>query len=376
MLKASLSSELTDRQKAIMEGKLSEMGRHTSERERTASEAERDLTKYYQAKWAQENLDGVFGGYVSGVIASGLFVALENGVEGRIHISNLEDDYYLYIEEAGILKGKTSGKVFRVGEHINIRITQVNPLARQIEFSQESNMDGNEVKPRARRGGDRETSKREKLSTMVPSVRAPRPAQDRTAQDRSAQDRTVQEEQQAAPNSGRPPREGGGRGEVRIARGSSQGSERPAQRPSGTVSGGKRRIVTLDRPRNEHLRPVNVTVQRMYFGDWTLENMPPEDGQGGGNSYRGNSSGSFRGGRPQSSPTRGSERPNGRSQSSGGQGGHGSARNQDRAPRQQAAAPVQASAPAAASEGADGSDASKRRRRRRGRRGGTGGAAS
>ena len=379
MLKASLSSELTDRQKAIMEGKLSEMGRHTSERERTASEAERDLTKYYQAKWAQENLDGVFGGYVSGVIASGLFVALENGVEGRIHISNLEDDYYLYIEEAGILKGKTSGKVFRVGEHITIRITQVNPLARQIEFSQESNMDGNEVKPRARRGGDRETSKREKLSTMVPSVRAPRPAQDRSAQDRTAQDRTVQEEQQqAAPTSGRAPRAEGGRSEVRIARGGSQSSERPAQRLSGPVSGGgKRRIVTLDRPRNEHLRPVNVTVQRMYFGDWTLENMPPEDGQGGGSSYRGNSgnaSGGFRGGRPQAGQARGSERPAGRSQGSQSQGSH--SRNQDRAPRQQAAAPVQVSAPAAASEGADGSDASKRRRRRRGRRGGTGGAAS
>ncbi len=371
MLKASLSGELTDRQKADMNGRLAEMGRHTSERERTASEAERDLTKYYQAKWAQENLDLVFPGYVSGVIASGLFVSLENGVEGRIHISNLDDDYYLYIEEAGILKGKTSGRVFRVGENITIRITQVNPLARQIEFSQESNMDGNEVRPRARRGGDRESSKREKLSTMIPSIPAPRTSQE--------------EQQQAAPNASRPPRTGtarpdagrpdagrpdkaeAGRSEART------GTDRPAQRsasPSGGLGGGKRRIITLDRPRNEHLRPVNVTVQRMYFGDWTLDNMPPEDGQSGGSYQRGGASGGLRGGRPQQGDARSAERPAGRAQ--GGQRG-GQGRGQEgRAPRQQAA-PAQASvAVTASSEGADGGDASKRRRRRRGRRGGNG----
>ncbi|WP_407570644.1 ribonuclease R [Deinococcus altitudinis] len=374
MLKASLSGELTDRIKANMEGRLAEMGRHTSERERTASEAERDLTKYYQAKWAQENLDGVFPGYVSGVIASGLFVALENGVEGRIHISNLEDDYYLYIEEAGILKGKTSGKVFRVGENITIRITQVNPLARQVEFSQESNMDGNEVKPRARRGGERETSKREKLSTMVPSVR--------TSQDRTSQE----EQQQAAPTGSRPVRSEGGqtaRSDARPARsGESRSSERPVQRSASSVSGGgKRRIVTLDRPRNEHLRPVNVTVQRMYFGDWTLENMPPEDGQGGGN-FRGNggSGSSFRGGRPQQGGRTGSERPSGRAGQSSGRGSdsRSDGRSQEsRAPRQQVTVAPQNSAvsAAAATPGESAEDANKRRRRRRGRRGGNGGSA-
>ena len=378
MLKASLSGELTDRHKADMNGRLAEMGRHTSERERTASEAERDLTKYYQAKWAQENLDLVFPGYVSGVIASGLFVSLENGVEGRIHISNLDDDYYLYIEEAGILKGKTSGRVFRVGENITIRITQVNPLARQIEFSQESNMDGNEVRPRARRGGDRESSKREKLSTMVPSIPVNSIPAARTSQ---------QEQQQAAPNASRLPRTDAGagqgdagrtesgRGEVRAAR---LGGERTAQRSavsSNSLSGGKRRIITLDRPRNEHLRPVNVTVQRMYFGDWTLDNMPPEDGQGGGN-YRSAGGSSFRSGRPQQGTSRSSERPAGRAQ--GGQQRDGQQRGgqnrgqEGRAPRQQATVAQASVAITASSEGADSADASKRRRRRRGRRGGNG----
>ncbi len=111
-LKAALDGPVSDRERGDLAAPLSEQGRHTSERERTASEAERDLTKYYQAKWAQEHLGESFTGRVSGVIASGLFVVLENGVEGRLHISNLDDDYYFYIEDASILKGRTSGRIF------------------------------------------------------------------------------------------------------------------------------------------------------------------------------------------------------------------------------------------------------------------------
>ncbi|MGI8748387.1 MAG: ribonuclease R, partial [Deinococcus sp.] len=305
VLKASLAGELSERDKARLHPQLAEMGRHTSERERTASEAERDLTKYYQAKWAQEHLGEVFSGTVSGVIASGMFVALENGVEGRIHISNLEDDYYLYIEDAGIMKGRSSGRIFRIGEGIGIRISQVNPLARQIEFIQETSMDGNDNRPRARRREERETSKRDKLSTLTPSVP------------------TVHSSPAAQPQ------QAAGRGELRIGRtpggqsgaqasngqnaGGQNGRAPQPERgrvagngiPAGGNGGGKRRVVTLDRPRNEHLRPVNVTVQRMYFGDWTLENMPADEGAGGGGNYRSGPPGSgLRGGRC-GSPERG-----------------------------------------------------------------------
>jgi ribonuclease R len=213
---------------------------------------------------------------------------------------------------------------------------------------------------------------------MVPSVRAPLGA----SLERAGQARTSQEEQQqATPTGGRPARTEGGRtdstrSDARPAR-SGERSERPVQRSAGAVSGGgKRRIVTLDRPRNEHLRPVNVTVQRMYFGDWTLDNMPPEDGQGGGN-FRGNggSNSSFRGGRPQQGG-RSSERPSGRPQGQSG-GRSGESRGQEsRAPRQQVTvAPQTAGAPAAVS-GESSEDANKRRRRRRGRRGGNGGSAT
>ena len=172
-LKAALGGPVSDRVRAEFAAPLAEQGRHTSERERTASEAERDLTKYYQAKWAQEHLEESFAGRVTGVIASGLFVALENGVEGRLHISNLDDDYYFYIEDASILKGRTSGRIYRIGESLDVTISSVNPLARQIDFTQvdphqENSMDGNDNRPRARRREEREVQKREKLSSFLP----------------------------------------------------------------------------------------------------------------------------------------------------------------------------------------------------------------
>ncbi|WP_169737142.1 ribonuclease R, partial [Deinococcus pimensis] len=140
---------------------LPKMGEHTSERERSAAEAERDLTKYYQAKWAQAHLGETFDGTVSGVTSFGLFVALENGVEGLLHISNLDDDYYFFIEDAQMLKGRSSGQTFRVGDPVTITIAQVNPIGRQIDFSQETDMTDNGRGPRARKRGEREQARAE-----------------------------------------------------------------------------------------------------------------------------------------------------------------------------------------------------------------------
>ncbi|WP_246580564.1 ribonuclease R [Deinococcus aestuarii] len=356
VLKGVLAGDLTASSRGThdLRGRLPGMGEHTSERERSAAEAERDLTKYYQAKWAQEHLGETFPGNVSGVVASGLFVALDNGVEGKLHISNLDDDYYIYLEDAQILRGRSNGRTFRLGDALTVTISQVNPLARQIDFTQETAMDGDTpVRPRARRREDREAEKREKLQSV--STAAPRKF-------------TLDEPQPATPAT--PARADGGRGRGQGRDGQGQGREgggrdsgsRPPMRPSSQGGGYKRRVITLERPRNEHLRPVNITVQRMYFGDWTVENMPPDEGQGAGGGGRGFDR-SDRGGRGQGFSRGGSDR--GAVPSLNGRQGGG------RPPRPQ---PQQAQATPQGSGGQGGSDAeAQRRRRRRGRRGGNGG---
>ncbi|GAA5533360.1 ribonuclease R [Deinococcus aluminii] len=358
VLKAVLSGDLKVGSRAVAElrAELPAMGEHTSERERKAAEAERDLTKYYQAKWAQEHLGETFHGNVAGVVSSGLFVALENGVEGKLHISNLDDDYYIYLEDAQMLRGRSTGRTFRLGDPVTVTISQVNPLARQIDFTQENDMDGNDntTRPRARRREDREAEKREKLqsvSTTPPrkfTLDDPQPA--------------VQSSPPRQPGQGR-----GGRGQGQREGGQRDGNQPGGRAPLRQGGGFKRRVITLERPRNEHLRPVNITVQRMYFGDWTVDNMPPEDGQNGGRGGRGFDR-SDRGGRgpgfSRGSNDRGAVRNlNGRAEQ--GQPGGGRASRPQPAQAQQA--PVQTDA-AQAGNDAD----AKRRRRRRGRRGSNG----
>nr|WP_242402938.1 ribonuclease R [Deinococcus deserti] len=358
VLKGVLGGELKagNREVAKLQGRLPAMGDHTSDRERTAAEAERDLTKYYQAKWAQEHLQETFAGNVSGVVASGLYVALDNGVEGKLHISNLDDDYYVYIEDAQMLRGRSGGRTFRLGDSVTVTISAVNPMARMIDLTlgdstQERDM--NEVKPRARRREEREAERREKLQSVTPT--APRKF---TLDD-------PQPAVQSAP--ARQERTGaGGRGYERDRSGDRRGPGQQGRTFGGVsmgprLQGGARRVITLERPRNEHLRPVNITVQRMYFGDWTLENMPPEEPQGGrgGRFDRPDRASSERGNRGY---TRGSNDRGAVGRVNGRPGGpQGQTQPAPRAP--QAAAPVSDSQ----------SDEAKRRRRRRGRRGGTGG---
>ncbi len=330
MLRAYLTGQ---EQSALVQSTRAElpgMADHTSDRERKAAEAERDLTKYYQAKWAQAHLGETFTGTVSGVTSFGLFVALENGVEGLLHISHLDDDYYVFIEDALMLRGRSGGRTYRLGTEVGVLISQVNPLARQIDFTQENDMNSG-IKARARTREEREQAKRERQG----EANGPAGIQ----ADQNAQPRKPREEGGAPQGQRRGPQQGqqGGRGVQR----------------SGAAQGGgnRRRIVTLDRPRNEHARPVNVTVHRMYFGDWSLDNMPTEDddrNSGGGN-YRG---GRPSGGRPQAQAARtGGPRPQ-----------------QGQAPQRQASAPAPAPSAAAGSD----ADANKRRRRRRGRRKGNG----
>lgn len=377
-LKAALSGPVSDRVRSELAAPLAEQGRHTSERERTASEAERDLTKYYQAKWAQEHLNESFEGRVSGVIASGLFVVLENGVEGRLHISNLDDDYYFYIEDASILKGRTNGRIFRIGDHIAVTINGSNPLARQIDFTQadlnqENDMDGNDNRPRARRREDREVQKREKLSSFLPRTggEAAEETTDTTPQEST--DTSTSVAGAPAPRNQPAPRREAGPRESRDSRPDGRSQDRNSDRSRSSVASGpqrssggyRRRVVTLDRPRNEHLRPVNVTVQRMYFGDWTMENMPPEEHSGREGGYSGNQQNTFRGRTPSAQQQRG-ERP----RSSNPRNERPREQHNQRPPQQAAENSTPAGVPSASTPESAAEEA-RRRRRRRGRRGGS-----
>ena len=121
-------------EKARVEGQLPELAEHTSLRERAAEDAERDLTRYFHARWAKEHIGEAFTATVAGVTNFGMFLALPNGVEGLLHVSNLDDDYYMFFEDSLMLMGKHTRKKFRFGDRVDVRIMNSVPVSRQIDL--------------------------------------------------------------------------------------------------------------------------------------------------------------------------------------------------------------------------------------------------
>ena len=93
---------------------LPEMGRHLSEMERRASDAERELIEWKKVRFMADKVGDSFKGYVTGVQAFGLFVELDEVyVQGLVHVSSMTDDYYLFDQKAHLLKGEHATKVYR-----------------------------------------------------------------------------------------------------------------------------------------------------------------------------------------------------------------------------------------------------------------------
>jgi len=118
-----------------LEEDLPEIARHTSEMERRANEAERELVQWKKVRFMADKVGDEFDGYVTGVAAFGLFVELvEHFVEGMIHISSMADDYYRFLENTHALRGENTHKVYRLGDRVRVQVVRVDQERRQIDL--------------------------------------------------------------------------------------------------------------------------------------------------------------------------------------------------------------------------------------------------
>ena len=131
VLKAALRRALTERRKERWLMELPAVAEHASEMERKAEAAERELTKYYMARWAEMHLGERFRGRVTGVAGFGAFVTLGNGVEGLVRLEALGP--YAFSEEALALLGP-QGQRIRLGDEMEVVIASANPRLRQIDL--------------------------------------------------------------------------------------------------------------------------------------------------------------------------------------------------------------------------------------------------
>jgi ribonuclease R len=114
---------------------LPETARHTSEMERRADDAERELLQWKKVKFMADKVGDEFDGFVTGVAAFGLFIELvEHFVEGMVHVSTMADDYYRFIETAHLLRGENTHKVYRLGDKVQVQVIRVNMELRQVDL--------------------------------------------------------------------------------------------------------------------------------------------------------------------------------------------------------------------------------------------------
>ena len=114
---------------------LPDVARHTSERERRANDAERELVQWKKVRFMADKVGDEFDGYITGVAAFGLYVELiEHFVEGMVHVSTMADDYYRFVERAHILRGENTGRVYRLGDRVRVQVVKVDSERRQVDL--------------------------------------------------------------------------------------------------------------------------------------------------------------------------------------------------------------------------------------------------
>lgn len=134
IIKETLRGKMTESRISHYNGILEEVAAHASQTERRADEAERDVEKMKKAEYMESHVGECYEGVVSGITNWGFYVELPNTVEGMVHVTNLYDDRYYYREETFDLAGADTGKVYKLGQKVRIRVLGADKKSNEIDF--------------------------------------------------------------------------------------------------------------------------------------------------------------------------------------------------------------------------------------------------
>jgi ribonuclease R len=151
LLREQRHTRVTEERREELAEDLPEVGRHTSEMERRANEAERESVQWKKVRFMADKVGDVFEGYITGVAPFGVFVELvEHYVEGLVHVSSMGDDYYRYSETTHTLFGESTKKKYRLGDKVTVQVVRVDLEKRQIDFGLEDVLEAVRVGARGR----------------------------------------------------------------------------------------------------------------------------------------------------------------------------------------------------------------------------------
>ncbi|MFD2334294.1 ribonuclease R [Cohnella sp. GCM10020058] len=114
--------------------RMPDIAQQSSERERVAVDAERDTSKLKKAEFMLDKIGEEYDGIISGVTGFGMFIVLDNTVEGLVRLGEMSDDYYHFDERQMALLGERTSKVYRLGDEVRIRVGRVNMDDYNIDF--------------------------------------------------------------------------------------------------------------------------------------------------------------------------------------------------------------------------------------------------
>jgi len=135
MLRQSRRGGLSEARFEELAEELPETARHTSEMERRADDAERELLQWKKVRFMADKVGDEYEGFITGVAPFGLFVELvEHYVEGLVHISSMADDYYRFVEQQHVLYGENTRKTYRLGSKVTVQVVRVDLERRQIDL--------------------------------------------------------------------------------------------------------------------------------------------------------------------------------------------------------------------------------------------------
>jgi ribonuclease R len=137
MLERKLRGEkLKPNQRADLLRYLQEAGKHTSERERHAMDAEREMVDLKKAQFMMNRIGEEFSGFINSLANFGFFVELDDYfIEGLVKLSSLTDDEYDYYEKEYVVKGRRFARKFRLGDNVRVRVVRINAFRSEIDFA-------------------------------------------------------------------------------------------------------------------------------------------------------------------------------------------------------------------------------------------------
>ena len=123
--------------------KLVDIAMQSSDRELKAVEAEREVDDMKMAEYMEGHIGEEFSGHISGLTNFGIFVELDNLIEGLVHISTLKDDFYIYNSDIMAIIGEEKKRMFRLGDEVRVKVIGANKTSKTIDFELVANKNGN-----------------------------------------------------------------------------------------------------------------------------------------------------------------------------------------------------------------------------------------